>query len=150
MVGMLALVLTFGLVLTGCDEDKENTDPKKITITGLSGKSGSIAVILTDTSAIVAMGQGTISDSVTVSLKQYDKSTHELTDTDWTGTGSYYSQISISGVNGSYLYTNGKTLEELGFSSTADMAKLPKISIDDTTTTIAFDKFVLFEGSPEE
>jgi hypothetical protein len=40
-----------------------------------------------------------------------------------------------------YVYTDGKTLTELGVDSEDDMDKLPKINISETTTSVAFNKF---------
>jgi hypothetical protein len=60
---------------------------KKITITGLSGKTGTISVGLMNsvlTSEIIAGGTVEISgDSATITLKNPD-------DTLWTGSGSFY------------------------------------------------------------
>jgi hypothetical protein len=139
---MLAMALAFGLVLAGCDlGGEENTDPKKITITGLTGESGTVEIIIRTGAEFerVAEGEGTISNnSVTVSLKKEDGS-------DWTGAGSHY--IMIETDDTVYLYTNGKTLSELGISSEDDLAKLPKYNITDATSTIAFSQFVVVGGS---
>jgi hypothetical protein len=65
--------LTLGLIPAGCPtDDPEKTDPKKIVITGLSGKTGDITVSLAlSQTDVVASGTGTISNnSVTVSLKK--------------------------------------------------------------------------------
>ena len=141
-VGIMAVMLVFGMVLAGCDDgssggSEENTDPKKITITGLDGKSGTVMVYLTtggDEDGTVAVGSGTISGSTaTVLLKKRDS-------TDWTGTGSYYMVLRI-GESESYIYTNGKTFAELGVAGPGDEKKLPKISITVTTTSVALNKF---------
>jgi len=93
-----------------------------------------------------AGGEGTIdNNSVTVSLK---KGKVETGATDWTGTGSYYLDFGI--INGShvdlYLYTNGKTLAELGFFGEDDLEKLPKINIIAANTTVPFSKFQFWEA----
>ncbi|MDR2095099.1 MAG: hypothetical protein LBP76_06225 [Treponema sp.] len=144
LAGMFGIVLAFGIVVMGCDNDPdENTDPKKIIITGLGEQSGSIEVSLYSTSFDNAdvEGEETISDtSVTISLKVAEdgKDTDELDD--WTGTGSYYLILEVG--DNMYLYTNGKTFDDLGITGQQDIAKLPKIDISETTITIAFTEFV--------
>jgi hypothetical protein len=149
LAGMLVLV--FGLVVIGCGDGagggQENTDPKKITITGLDGQTGEIGVelfLLAEGGG--AGGEGTIdNNSVTVSLK---KGKVETGVTDWTGTGSYYLAIGI--INGShvdlYVYTNGKTLADLGIFGEDDLEKLPKINIIAANTTVPFSKFQFWEA----
>jgi uncharacterized repeat protein (TIGR02543 family) len=114
----------------------ENTDPKKITITGLNGKSGSVEIDIATSIGdgdMVASGGGTISgSSVTVSLQKQDGSA-------WTDTGSYYLMISMN--DGTYAYTNGQTFEQLGIKSEADIYKVPKYNIQSATSAIAFSQF---------
>jgi hypothetical protein len=147
--GILAMVLVFGVLIISCNTDGDNdlstnNNPKKITITGLTGQSGQIIISLAnhiDGASYVATGAGTISgDSVTLSLKKYGFNI------DWTDTGSYYSYVTIGSKNplSAYYYTNGKTFAELGITgylSMSDMDKLEKISITETTTVVAFEKF---------
>jgi hypothetical protein len=138
MMGTLAVTLAFGLVLFGCEDDSgdtENTDPKKITITGITREiTGNVTIVLTSElsksdEVIIAEGQETIhSGSVTVSLKNLDDTS------DWTGSGSYYLGLGTGGNDNPvpYIYTNGANF---------DMANLPKINISETTTTVYFNKF---------
>jgi hypothetical protein len=144
LAGIISTVLVFGMVVVGCDNgstSKENTDPKKIAITGLTGKAGYIMVALSstadDSGDIEIGGVGTISsDSITLELLNGQSA--------WTGTGSYYLMIMLGDDNSEmYLYTDGKTLQELGITGANDVGKLPKITISDTTTTIPFTKFQL-------
>ncbi|MDR0638884.1 MAG: hypothetical protein LBG27_08305 [Spirochaetaceae bacterium] len=146
-LGMLAGLLTFGLVLAGCDNGSSgggggNTDPKKITITELTGKTGNVHVsVSSDSGNEVAMGEGTIaSDAITVSLKKQD-------DSDCTGNGSYYLGLETTTDSKGFLYTNGQSLDALGVSSSADMGKLPKYNITSAVSTIPFGKFVEMLGS---
>lgn len=143
ILGMLAVVLAFSMAVTGCggDDDDENTDPKKITVTGITDDTSNVAMIMLaeniSEEGVVAGGSGTIANgSVTFSLMKEDES-------DWTGTGSFYLILSIGqGENSSaYAYTDGKSLAELQITSSADMAKLLKYSVSSTVSTIPFSKF---------
>jgi hypothetical protein len=150
LMGMLGIALAFTTAIIGCDNgstDDENTDPKKITITGLDGESGFIMVgLMSDiaTQKVVAGGyEAEISgNSATVSLKQTDDDGNaDENSPDWTGAGSYYLMCFINDTG--YIYTNGKSFGDLGITIEDDLAgKLPKISISETTTTVAFNKFV--------
>ena len=132
-LGILVIVLVFGMTVVGCGAGK------KITITGLSGtwhgNRDSIDVIVMSSflnNEVIAYGTGKISgDSATVSLKNPD-------DTPWTGSGSFYLMIDP----GDFLYTKGKTLSELGISNEYDLGmKLPKYNITSTKSTIAYSDF---------
>jgi hypothetical protein len=136
------LVLVMALAVAGCKtEESENTDPKIIVITGLEGIS-SIQLMLSSSldDGAVASGVGAVvSGSATIALKNPDETT------EWTGTGSYW--VMFGNNSGQYLYTDGKTFAELGVTSQNDDAtKVPKYTINDTISTISFDKFVAVPG----
>jgi hypothetical protein len=147
-VGTLVMALVFGITVVGCDDGSTsytaNTDPKAITITGLTGRSGNVEIILGDIvnndDVVIARGQGIISDNtVTVPLKNKDS------DIDWTGTGSYIIQLEFVVTDDTWFYTNGKTWAELGITANTSeeeaFLKLPKYNIVSATSTIAFDQF---------
>ncbi|MDR1218790.1 MAG: hypothetical protein LBK73_04185 [Treponema sp.] len=137
--GMLVCVLTFGMAVVGCGGDDEpNTDPKKIVITGLTGKSGEAQIGIFSgfgENDMTAYGEGTISGA-SVELPLYIYSEGE---TVWTGNGAYY--LMLFDGEAEYIFTDGKTFEQLGISGEQDIAKLPKYNITAATSTIAFDKF---------
>jgi hypothetical protein len=133
LLAMPAVLLALGLFLIGCPNDTTvNTDPKSITITGLSGRTGDVAIGIYSQPNVytgkIAAGQGTISgDSVAVMLKNEDGG-------DWTDSGAYYILIAFEGLgHGVYFYAAGKII-----SSDAD---IPRYNITGATTTIAFDQF---------
>jgi hypothetical protein len=134
--GILAVMLAFTMVIAGCsqdDDDDENTDPKKITITGLSGQNGNVVIAIVNDEMPVAVGIGTIGgDSVTVSLK-IPNDYNAPTDNDWTGTGSFIVWLYVDG--SLYIYTNGADLND------ANSGALPKYNITSAVSTIPFDKF---------
>lgn len=139
---------------------KANTEPKRITVTGLyyDGKNspitGKVRITIIDrkygTNDTTAQGEGTIANNnVTVQLKRNQLDWvlvgEELVD--WTGNGSYLIKIEPVG-QGIWYYTNGKTWAELeitkaptGGMSDTFYDKLPKYNITETTSTISFDKF---------
>ncbi|MDR2446313.1 MAG: hypothetical protein LBD58_03330 [Treponema sp.] len=142
--GMLVCVLAFGMIAVGCggNEEEPNADPKTIVITGLADKSGTVMIMVfssLDEDGQVAGGYGTISNaSVELPLYVYE-SIQDETPSRWTGNGSYYLAFMFDedGDGASYVFTDGKTLE-------ADMANLPKYSINAAKSTIAFAKFKKF------
>jgi hypothetical protein len=112
--------------------DDENTDPKSVTITGLSS-TGTVTVVLTDdyTSAngnMPAGGTATISGgSVTIALKTL--SGQSFTDTAWTGTGNYYVFFWPSAVPDAYPPYVGRS------------ASNGKINFSSGTTTVPWSQF---------
>jgi hypothetical protein len=136
MVGFVGIMMAAALLLSGCGE-KENTDPKKIVITGLtSGQK--LMVALGNDSEAVAAGAGIVSDggSLTVDLYKFSEDLIDIiTTTDgikfeikagaerWTGTGSY--SVSLTIVDSDFSYYLSKN----------------KIEIKDTTTTRALTDF---------
>jgi hypothetical protein len=135
--GMLAVILAFTMVIAGCNQDgddDENTDPKKITITGIpSGITGEVMIGIAIETGFIAVGEATsTNNSVTVSLKSADDDGYP-TDNDWTGTGSFMVFLYIGDTE--YIYTNGADLNADSF------ADIPKYNITSAVSTIPFDKF---------
>ncbi|MDR1909507.1 MAG: hypothetical protein LBQ35_06295 [Spirochaetaceae bacterium] len=138
--GVLALTLVVGMMAVGCDNGTtSNTDPKTITITGLTGKTGEVEFIVSSTPDdvdAVAAGVGTINNnSVTIALVELPYGSGNV----WTGTGSYYLMMEVDSF---YWYSNGLTFEALGISGESDISKLPKFSIEEAASTIGFDRFI--------
>jgi hypothetical protein len=136
---------TFTLVPAEIINSPTDPEAKSITVTGITGHSGTAAIALFDStlSAIVAQGSGTISGgSVTAALKT---ATGTGAGSDWTGSGSYFMQMVIQTGNQAYLYTNGQTLAELGTSNP------PQFTISQAVSTVDFSKFVAWsnESAPE-
>jgi hypothetical protein len=117
--------LIAALLFVGCGDSGSsgNTDPKTITITDITGFTGTVTVYVsstTDQSGIVAAGTGSVTNgSVTVDLKEVsDDGTP--TATDWTDNGSYYIAI-----------VQGDTFKVAG-----------KVSINSATVSVPFLSFV--------
>jgi hypothetical protein len=127
LVGIIALVAVIGFFMAACD-DGENTDPKNLVITGLSGKTGEVGMVIMNNSwEWIAAGQGTISgDSVTIELWDEKDNKGER----WTGSGSYYVAPRLLTEDIIYKYTDG----------TNDWVK---VNFTGTTTTLAFNKFIV-------
>jgi hypothetical protein len=128
-----------------------NTNPKKITITGITGSYdfAMIAIFNIDDEDR-AMGWDRISKgSVTVDLMNDDG-------TFWTGSGSYFVSLQLTNSEDDnvmnafvYVYTNGKTFNQLGitiadFGDDIIFEKMPTFTISATVSTIAFSKFFEF------
>jgi hypothetical protein len=148
-LGILVIALVFGMTVVGCDDGSTGggDENKKITVTGITGKTGPAMISVSSSfedDGMVAMGMGTISgSSVTFALMKDE-------DVPWAGSGSYYLMLGFASDADEddevmYIYTDGKTLVELGISSEADASKLPKYNISSATSTIAFNKFVLID-----
>jgi hypothetical protein len=134
---------------------------KKITITGFGSKTGWVIIDGENETEDWIGGYAKISNgSVTIELKLIDSMSWSsgvdggfaLEGTAWNGSGSFALMLFIGDTPEDayweeevYLYTNGKTFDELGITdgSTFEDAyeKLPKLSITSATTTIAFSKF---------
>ncbi|MDR1074232.1 MAG: hypothetical protein LBL45_11270 [Treponema sp.] len=133
------------MAVVGCggdDGDEPNTEPKKIVITGLGDLTGEVYIMVYSSfgeDGMTAGGSGTISGaSVELPLYAYSEEGEQSA---WTGNGPHYLMLSVG--EAGYVFTDGKTFEQLGidFSSEQGAAKLPKYSITAATSTIAFDKF---------
>jgi hypothetical protein len=131
---MLICLLALGLALAGCDngstdpESEPNTDPKKITITGIPGNITQVGIIISDQAGTVARGgEGNVSDgSITVLLYA-----DEDKDVNWTGYGSY--RVMLLTGSAYYMYTDGKPLAG---------PNIPEYNIAAEISTIDFSKFV--------
>jgi hypothetical protein len=144
LLGMLAVVLTLGLVFAGCDPnggDDPYTGPKSITITDITVISGEAIVRLVRSddfkmSGVVAEGTGSISNgSVTVVIKKQDQ-------TDWNETGAYClvlsEAVASDGEAKTFVYTNGLD---------GGPSAWPKVSITGASTTFSFVKFSKTKGT---
>jgi hypothetical protein len=143
-LGIIALAAVIGFSFVSCDEGDSGgtttiiTPPTtSITITGISGKTGTVALGLFNSildSEPAAGGEGRVSSSVKFTLK--DKNNN-----DWNGRGSYYLAIAFADGTG-YYYTDGKSFLELAITSMGDYSKLPRYNISSASSTISIDKFV--------
>jgi hypothetical protein len=118
----------------------------QLTITGLSGYDEtdvSISVVtipaVVEETVGIAYGYGTVyGGSVTITLiNAADRISG------WNAGGAYHIALqTYTGDDVAYLYTDGKTLEQLGISSFFDCYKADKYTFSGTSSSIAFDKFV--------
>jgi hypothetical protein len=152
LLGMVILALVFGLTVFGCGGgdgggESSNGNGKTITITGITGGAGE-AFLEGHSSYLVddiwVWAEGRISgSSVTFSLLNED-------DAPFTGSGSFYLGIELDNNDYSdeFVYTNGKTMAELGLSSSSSedefLSKIPKYNISSANSTIAVNQFIKF------
>jgi len=137
LFGIIVIAAVIGLSMLSCGE-KENTDPKSITITGITGVNATYVVITlsannssTDNVPACA-GTNTVSGNVTFQLRVNERPTDGWSFSDnspvWTGTGEYYIVF--------YMFdSNGKGRQYAVTKS--------KVSISQTTTTVAWSQFQL-------
>lgn len=109
LLGLLAITLAFGMMVTGCNNggggsSTPKKDPevaKKLRITGITGiTTPRVDVFLLDPSDneadLVAGGSSTRSGTVTIDLKKLNKETkdgkitYDFTSENWTGKGTYH------------------------------------------------------------
>ncbi|MDR2718692.1 MAG: hypothetical protein LBB89_11615 [Treponema sp.] len=135
--GIVAIMAVIGLSMVSCGE-KENTDPKRITITGITGVSSpSVIVALSVGNTMVnynlpAAGRATVSGTVSVQLKENGKPTTGISfgssSPDWTGTGEYYIVLFPIDSNNNISFT------PIAVTKT-------KVNISQATTTVAWSQF---------
>jgi hypothetical protein len=132
LLGMLVVALVFGMTVVGCEDESTDESGKSITITGIIGKSGDVALYLF--SAIPTSGGqdvagiGSISNnSVTIPLMNLSDDKKSVT-TPWTGSGSYFIYLQFFNSLDDQIYTNGT-------------ASPVKYSISSATSTIAYSQF---------
>jgi len=145
LLGMLVMVLVFGIAVVGCDDDSVNAGPKTIVITEMTGKTGSVTLVVSthyhDDDYWVAGGSGIISNN-SVSIPLMTITNYSMTNIPWAESGLYYIGFELDD-RSRYFYANGKTLNELG--TTADYREnIPKYNISSATSTIAFSQFEKF------
>jgi hypothetical protein len=101
VLGMLAALLAFGLVLAGCENDSsDNTDPKTLIITSVPSnmlsQSTQIGVGPADAESqndmVAVAGSDTEVSNSTVTAPLYSPGTSNR----WTGSGTYSVYISVS------------------------------------------------------
>jgi hypothetical protein len=146
-LGLLVMVLVFGMTVVGCgdgDDDKStNGDAKTITITGIIGKTGRVALgvfsNIDKRYGVVAEAQSNVSNN---SANFFLVDEH---DNPFTGSGSYILLLNFWSDDSASVYTNSQTLISLGLSKDSNDAeidnKLPRYNITSATSTIDFGKF---------
>jgi len=154
-LGILALVLVFGMTVVGCEKEPEDEGGSTITITGItltSAEYSRIGVHIGKSVSGLASAYGSVAlsgSSATISLVNY---IHEgsYEDVPWKETGDFiirlwFSPVGANSTNTYYHYTNGKTFAELGLNKDSTLAeqeaKLPKYTISSSKFTIDFSKF---------
>jgi hypothetical protein len=141
----LAILLAFGLAFTSCDNGNTgNTGPKTIVITGLpAGVFERAYINLSNDGSGGANGEESIYSDDSIAIPLLDP--WGGPSTPFTGSGSYRVElILITSANTyyHYVYTNGKTLAQLGINSDdIDFDKLPKYKIISEVSIIPFSKF---------
>ena len=145
----LAMMLIFAMAAAGW---ARGSQAKSITVTGITEKTGDAGIIVlssfADDGVFETFGKGSISDNaVTFSLRNMEQDTLP-----WVDKGSFYLILRFSQDDSNYIYTDGKTLAELGINKDAFTTKLqnpkaldplvPKYKISSTSSTIPFKKFV--------
>jgi hypothetical protein len=125
----IAAMLVFGMAVVGCSEDDTLVeDVTKITITQITGKTGTATLLLYSTFSTganpVAGGQGTISnESVTFEMQKEGGAAWD----GFTDGGSYMMFLKFDTDNSYYAYTERRTFEQLEITSENDLnSKLPK------------------------
>jgi len=132
LMGMLAMVLVFGIMVVGCDDGSTNSE-KTIIITGVSGEYLKVAdyMIFVDGAdgKIVAQGDGHLSGSTITcdlyTITLFDDGGWNTTSERWTGKGSF--DIGIAA------WVGGDHTEWIG--------RTTNIVIDKAETTIPFSQF---------
>ncbi|GHV91730.1 hypothetical protein AGMMS50268_22330 [Spirochaetia bacterium] len=145
--GMAVLLLAFGLVFTACATTGGgtggNTDPKTITINGISALTGDVRILIfSDLNNIhgtshqpvnVAVANGTLTSSfITVDLFVPTNNFAQST-TKWKGSGSYY--IYIVGKNNDRWSTNNAYI----YAGSGDIPL--QYNINEAAITLSFDNF---------
>jgi hypothetical protein len=157
-LGILVMVLVFGMMVFGCKEDDQDDSGFTITITGITHTSVEykyVGITVGNSLYTTASAKGKVQtlegNSVTFSLFDFQKSNVINNDyVPWKEKGDFIIQLHFYNVSNSsnevyYLYTNGKTWVELGLNNNPTREqiteKLPKYTISSSKSTIDFSKF---------
>ena len=129
-----------------------------ITITGLTEHNGKRASVSIEThmgggGSVAFGGWGNPQPDITVSNGRVTLPLRSSGPNNqaWTGSGSYQLTVHFGPPgaphDGTFAYTGGKTLEELGIPNNQDAIneKLPKFEFKSATTTVAFNQFKQFD-----
>jgi hypothetical protein len=158
ILGLPTALLAFSLVLTGCPdtngkEEEANTDPKKITITNISGlPEGTTSVSLRvfksyeypaayvgnhpKNTALAYFSSYSAQTALTFSLKTpTSDNSYSSTSPDWTGNGTYYIYF-LPGTSTSISTLNAKIY-------TGDGTEPVLVNINQAEVTLDFSKFKL-------
>ena len=138
-LGMLVMVLVFGMMVVGCDNGLKNanTDPKTIIVTGIPDEyavaSYNYYITVSDPTktGTVALSLSGVLSNAEVTIDLYTTKPVEggitASDTRWTGSGTFRVTFTIaSDSGGTRKYHQGSTLN---------------ISINEAVTTIPYDQF---------
>jgi hypothetical protein len=150
LMGMLAILLSFGMAVVGCGDGGGGSSGKTLTITGITETADFIGVhLLTKNNWLYqdAFGSERLSgSSITIPLID-QRSPIGIDDRMyWEGSGSYILIIDLTTYIGnernevSYVWTNGKTFEELGLTDDSD-EEIPRYDFSSTNSTIPFSQF---------
>jgi hypothetical protein len=143
-LGILVMVLVFGMTVVGCEEESD-PDPEGyfIELKEIKEKTGTVSILLythLDASAtgVHAGGQGTISNG---SVKVRPTITGGSY---WSGSGTYNVLVGFS--DGSvYAYTEGRSLDQLGITTEADFySKIPKYTFTKLDSPYPYQEYFLY------
>jgi hypothetical protein len=158
--GILAIALVFAMTVLGCENAPEDDGGNTITITGITQTSTerimmgiSVGNNLSSTASAKGKFQILEGNSITFSLYDFQKS--DVINSNyipWKEKGDFIIQLEFkignnlsTAVETYYLYTDGKTWNELGVNNKPTVAemdtKLPRYTISSSKSTIAFSKF---------
>jgi len=155
---ILGITVCLILLFAGCNDPKiddnnqteinGNDQPKTVTITDITGKTGYLSIGVYDKEGnIVAVGWPTEIKNNSASVQL---TTMNMPPSSWTGSGSYCiilgigESTAITSNDETYFYTDGNPLPD---SATMEefFNELPKCNITQPETKILFNKFVFAE-----
>ena len=164
----LALIMAIGLAACGNKKNGditsppgENTDPKVLIVTGIDSVDPGVDLVIADIPeglSDLTYATAYVPNEIAVNAISGTTATLPLyvgDDTPWTGTGNCL--IMLQTAEGQYMYSNGKTLNELEIDIVALWAaaavedwetlfsgldKFPRYNFNKASSTIPFDKFV--------
>jgi hypothetical protein len=133
LLGLLAITLVFGMMVTGCGDKGATEVAKKLTITGIKDITTTYVdvYLLDNNDNLIAGGTSVRSETVTIDLKQLiqkDKNV-SFSSENWTGKGVYAILLfETTGADYEFGKTNAHYVDGINFQN--------------ETTTVAYSKFV--------